>query len=455
MCHNIDIVQCLKHGLTMIDSCKPIGGPNIIVLSSSYLTRLCFHCVLLLCSGVLGGLTLESVQVWSRLWSTEKGISLEHLDILSFLSIAYSAGVLFLPWMNSVLPSWIPLTLHQFWLSIALMVLALGCALLSFSYPCDARMLTGIFVCWFGQMIYDTLIVMGQKTALPESLRGIPESFCFNGYRIGMTLAISQGLLLTHHQWRWSQLYGGLSILVCLVLIGFLIYSVTQRKNHTVESSPTSTVSLHDTFYPAFCDLWKRSDFYYFLAVLSLYRGAESIFGPNREVFFVMHGVSKTAHASMNAAAFWWSTLTILISGVCSVRFGVVRVLKWGLIGYSLSLGLLFMNHVYQGACCTWTSLYIFEQAALNFGLTGFFAFQTAYITTRYALCQTACFMAFMNLSMQLLGIRSGWLCTVFGWTGVFMGATFMILMAYGILHYNSLSQRRKKKYAHARHLHY
>lgn len=399
--------------------------------------RFGFQCILLFSAGVLGGLTLESVQVWSRLWSSESGIPLERLDVFAFLSMAYSAGILWLPWMTVPLPSWIPLTLRQFWICVALGMLATGCALLALSLPCSARMLGGIGICWLGQMIYDTLIVMHQKTALPESWRGIPESFCFNGYRVGMTLAVSQGLLLTHHQWLWSDLYGGLALLLGAVGVLVFIYSFLSRTSKTLAVHAPQPLSLYHTFCAPLYALWKCPDAYYFLGMLALYRGAESIFSPNRELFFVMHGVSKTAHAAMNIASFWWSTLSITAAGICAVRFGVKSVLTWGLAGYGISLVLLFINHLSGGAFCNWQTLYILEQTVLNFAITGFFSFQTAYITARYALSQTAYCMAFMNLSMQLTGARSGWIYRVFGWTGVFIISLCMILVAYLILHHN------------------
>lgn len=415
-----------------------------IVRVASISILLCFRCMLLFAAGILGGLTLESVQVWSRLWSAESGISLERLDVFAFLSTAYSAGVLFLPWMTVPLPSWLPLTLRQFWMCVALGTLAGGCGLLALSLPCSAKMLAGIGVCWLGQMFYDTLIVMHQKTALPESWRGIPESVCFNGYRVGMTLAVSQGLLLTHQQWLWSQLYGGLSLLLYAIVALLLIYSILSRTPRHVSLHSPHCLSLYHTFCPAFYALWKRPDFYYFLGMLALYRGAESIFSPNRELFFVMHGVSKTAHAAMNIASFWWSTLSIMAAGVCAVRFGVLSVLRWGLLGYGVSLVFLFANHLAGGAYCEWQTLYILEQSVLNFAITGFFSFQTAYISTRYALSQTAYCMAFMNLSMQLLGARSGWLYHVFGWKGVFATSFFMIITASLILHYHCPTRHAK-----------
>ncbi len=399
--------------------------------------RLGFRCILLLSAGILGGLTLQSVQVWSRLWSAESGIPLERLDIFSFLSMAYSAGVLCVPLMTVPLPSWIPLTLRQFWMCAALSTLALGCTLLSLSLPCSGKMLGGIGICWLGQMIYDTLIVMHQKTALPESWRGIPESFCFNGYRIGMTLAVSQGLLLTHHHWLWSQLYRGLSLLLCALTALLFMYSILSRTSSMRTVHASQPVSLYHRFFSPLYALWKSPDSYYFLGVLILYRGAESIFSPNRELFFVMHGVNKTAHAAMNIASFWWSTLSITAAGVCAVRFGVKSVLMWGLAGYGISLFLLFINHSAGGAYCEWQTLYILEQTVLNFAITGFFSFQTAYITARHALSQTAYCMAFMNLSMHLLGARSGWIYFVFGWTGVFITSFLMIFVAYLILHQN------------------
>ena len=394
--------------------------------------KVLYACVTLFCAGVFGGIILESLQVWPRLWSIEQDVSLQKMDIFSVLGVMYSASILWTPFLSTKLPKWIPISSKHFCFVLSMVGFSLGYGIIALSTPCSFGMMGGILLCFMCQMTYDTLVVMHQKILLDEKFRGIPESVCFNGYRLGMTVAVSGALLFTQYRY-WGELYGILCILTGIAGVGVFVHGLWTYTHSGANSRTFEFLQWSDALWTPLKSIVQRKNFWKFLTILCSYRIAESIFTPNRELFFVTQGITKSVHASMNRESFWWSTVSIICAGLCSVRFGVIRVLSWGAFLYAIILILFALKCILPSTPISLHVLYVIEQCILHFGVTGFFAFQTAYLDKRYALTQATCCMAITNLSMQFFGMRAGWIQENFGWTGIFslsVCGTFLTLLS-------------------------
>ena len=377
--------------------------------------------------GVVGGILNKVVRTWPRLWGNDLGLSIRTFDILALLGIGYSVKILWGPFFSLALPCWIPFSPRRFWLSIHLIIFSILFILMS-----SCTVFSGIlfFVCtgllFMVDGNYSMLVIACQKDTVFETLRGLPESFCLNGYRAGMTIAVSGALLLSQHSWSWPHLYYYLAA-GCMVMALSVLFWSGFRSLDLAPTQPFKGIS-YNLFSPI-KELLNHPQIRKIFLVVMLYRVGDHLWTPNQELFFLHMGFSKQQYSIQDFWNFWGSSLGIFISGYCIQKFSVLRVMQWGLLGQmAVFVGLFFSSF---GASLEILSvLCILQRVLLNFSLTSIFAFQIMAVNLGQAVTQLSLFTALAHINSQLVSSCSGWLIIHFGWSGMIFVSTVLCIPA-------------------------
>ncbi|GAJ46795.1 putative transporter AmpG 2 [Holospora elegans E1] len=366
--------------------------------------------------GLWGGLLNKVVRTWPRLWGNDLGLSVRTFDILAVLGICYSLKMFCGPFFSLALPSWIPFSPRRFWLSMHLIAFSILLTIISF-----CSMFSGIafFVCTALLFMldgnYSMMVIACQKDTGFENLRGLPESFCLNGYRAGMTLAVSGALFFSQCSWSWPMLYhylAGGCLVVALSVLFFPMFS-------SLDLAPIQPFKgIGYNFFSPIKELLKHPQIRKIFLILMLYRVADHLWTPNQELFFLHMGFSKQQYSVQDFWNFWGSSFGIFVSGYCIQKFSVLRVMRWGMTGQLLVFAGLFWGS-FGNSLGMLSCLCIFQRILLNFSLTSVFAFQIMTVNLGQAITQLSIFTALAHFNSQLVSSCSGWLIVHVGWSGM------------------------------------
>ncbi|PPE03690.1 hypothetical protein [Holospora curviuscula] len=377
--------------------------------------------------GVLGGILNKVVRTWPRLWGNDLGLSIRTFDILALLGIGYSIKILWGPIFSLKLPKWIPFSPRRFWLSMHLIAFSILFTIVSF---CTVFSGTTFFLCTALLFMldgnYSMLVIACQKDTIFGSFRGLPESFCLNGYRAGMTMAVSGALFFSECAWSWPLLYhclaGGCMVMALSILFlsGF----------NSLDLAPIQTFKgINYNFLSPIKELFQRPQIRKIFLVVMLYRVGDHLWTPNQELFFLHMGFSKQQYSMQDVWNFWGSSLGIFISGYCIQKFSVFRVMRWGLMGQMIVFSGLFVSS-FGASFEVLSCLCILQRVLLNFSLTSIFAFQIMTVNLGQAVTQLSIFTALAHINSQLVSSCSGWLIMHFGWSGMILVSTLACVPA-------------------------
>ncbi|ETZ07419.1 putative transporter AmpG 2 [Holospora obtusa F1] len=366
--------------------------------------------------GLWGGILNKAVRTWPRLWGNDLGVSIRTFDILALLGICYSLKMLWGPFFSLALPSWIPFNPRRFWLSMHLIIFSFLLFVISF-----CEMFSGItfFLCTALLFMldgnYSMLVIACQKDTGFEKLRGLPESFCLNGYRAGMTFAVSGALFCSQQAWSWPFLYHCLAIGCVIIALSILFLPIF----NSLDLAPTQKFKgISYNFFAPIKELLTRPQIRKIFLILMLYRIGDHLWTPNQELFFLHMGFSKQQYSMQDFWNFWGSSFGIFFSGYCIQKFSVFRVMQWGLSGQMLVFGGLFLGSL-SSSLSVLSFLCILQRVLLNFSLTSVFAFQIMTVNLGQAITQLSIFTALAHLNSQLVSSCSGWLVVHLGWSGM------------------------------------
>jgi PAT family beta-lactamase induction signal transducer AmpG len=382
--------------------------------------------------GLMGGVLNKIIRTWPRLWGNDVGLPVRVFDILALLGMCYSMKLFWAPFLSLKLPSWIPFSPRRFWIAVHLWIFSILFWVLSYAHIFSGFIFFACIATLF--MLdgnYSMLVVACQKDIVPTDMRGIPESFCLNGYRAGMTVAVSGAMLLSDHAWSWPLLYqcsAGLCVLMGALVLGISTFNA-------LDLAPSQAFQgVRYGFLTPIKQLFQHPDIRKILFILLLYRVADHLWTPNQELFFLHMGFSKQYYSMQDVWNFWGSSAGIFISGYCIRRFSTLQVMQWGLwLQMGVFLALFWAS--FGAPLVVLSFLCVLQRIVLNFALTSVFAFQVMAVNLAQAVTQLSIFTALAHGNSQLVSSYAGWLITYFGWSGMILVTSFTCLPALFLMH--------------------
>ena len=261
-------------------------------------------------------LTLSVLQAWMK----EEGVDLSVIGLFSLVGLPYTLKFLWSPILDRFS---LPLFgRRRGWLLIFQVLLMVSVAGLGLSNPAaNPWLLAGAaFLVTFFSASQDIVVDAYRREDLSDNELGLGSSIYVNGYRVGMLLAGSGGLILADH-FSFQQVYLMMS---ASLLIG-IATTLLCREPEVAEGTPKT---FRDAVLQPFVEYFSRDGAVLILLFILLYKIGDQMASTMTIPFYLDIGFTKTQIGAVAKLFGFWATISGgLLGGIILLRLGILRSL--------------------------------------------------------------------------------------------------------------------------------
>lgn len=370
--------------------------------------------------GFASGLPLLATGSLLQAWMTEAKVSLTDIALYALVGLPYTLKFLWAPLLDRFT---LPLGRRRGWLLLAQFGVLFTLLGLGGTNPAEAPLLTAALALSvsFCSATQDIVIDAYRREDLAEEELGLGASYYVLGYRLGMLLTGSGGLILADHL-SFTRVY---QILAAVMLAGIATTLLTPEPPLPGGSPRT----LRDAVLLPLQDYFQRSGAWWMLGFILLYKLGDTMAGAITTPFYLHLGFTKTEIGAIVKLFGLWATLGGgLLGGLLVVRIGIARALWWFGIGQCVStLGFVWlagMGHALWGL----TAVITLENLTGGLGTAAFVAYMGQLTDKRFTATQYALLSSLMGVPRVLAAAPTGWLAEQLGWAWFFLLCTAIAL---------------------------
>ncbi len=362
-------------------------------------------------------LTLSVLQAWMK----EKGVDLGVIGLFSLVGLPYTLKFLWAP----VLDRFTPLSMgrRKGWLLLIQLCLMVAIAGLGLTDPGNNPWMVAIaamFVTFFSAS-QDIVVDAYRREDLTDRELGLGSSLYVNGYRVGMLLSGSGGLILADHiPFRLVYL-----IMAASLSIG-VITTLLAREPEVSEGTPTT---FREAVLDPFTEYFSRDGAVAILAFILLYKIGDQMATTMTMPFYIELGFSKTEIGAVAKLFGFWATIAGgLAGGVIMLRLGIYRSLWiFGLLQAVSTTGFAILDRIGHSLPALATVI-AGENFSGGMGTAAYVAFMASITNKKFTATQYALLSSLMGIPRVLASAPTGYIAEFTGWT------TFFILCAIAAL---------------------
>ena len=341
-----------------------------------------------------------------------------------------ATSLLFLPWALKFL--WAPLvdrfTLPLFgrrrgWMLVTQLCLVLALIGLGLTDPARSPWVVAgaAFLVTFLSASQDIVIDAYRREDLRDNELGLGSSLYVNGYRLGMLLAGSGGLILADH-FSFAQVY----LMMAATLLVGVVTTLSCREPALTRGTPRT---FREAVVEPFVEYFSRDHALALLLFILLYKLGDAMAAHMTTPFYLDVGFTKTEiGAVVKLFGFWATVAGGLVGGVVILRLGIVRAL-WGFgILQGLSTAAFVLLALAGPDLRVLTAVIAFENLSSGLGTSAYVAFMATLTNRRFTATQYAQLSSLMGVPRVLAAAPTGWLAEQLGW------ATFFVCCALAAL---------------------
>ncbi len=368
-------------------------------------------------------LTGSVLQAWMR----ESGVDLAVIGLFALVGLPYTLKFLWAPLLDRFTPRLFGR--RRGWLLGFQVALMLAIASLGLASPAESPWLVaGIaFLVTFFSASQDIVIDAYRREDLADEELGLGSALYVNGYRVGMLLAGSGGLILADH-FTFRTVY---LLMAATVLVG-VITTLLAREPQVAEGTPRT---LRAAVIEPFTDYFRRHGALTMLAFILLYKLGDTMAAALTTPFYLDMGYSKTEiGAVVKLFGFWATIIGGLVGGVLILRIGIMRALwSFGILQAVSTAG--FAVLVLVGHDLAWLAAVIaFENLSGGMGTAAYVAFMASLTNRRFTATQYALLSSLMGVPRVLASAPTGYLAEGLGWFGFFIFCTVIAIPGLWLL---------------------
>ena len=354
-------------------------------------------------------------------WMTEQGVNLATIGLFSLVGLPYTLKFLWAPVFDRF-------TLPLFgrrrgWMLVMQLILILALACLGLADPGQTPWLVALaaFVVTFFSASQDIVVDAYRREDLSDNELGLGSSFYVNGYRVGMLLAGSGGLILADHL-SFAYVY--------LLMAASLLVGVGTTLICREPLLPSGTPqNFRKAVLLPFVDYFSRDQALMLLLFILLYKIGDQMASALTTPFYLSLGFSKTQIGAVAKLFGFWSTIAGgLVGGTILLRIGIIRSL-WifgilqavSILSFSL---LALMGNTLIGLA----SAIAFEQLTSGMGTSAYVAYMASLTNKKFTATQYALLSSCMGIPRVIVAAPAGWLAESLGWPLFFLGCTVAAL---------------------------
>ncbi len=354
-------------------------------------------------------------------WMTEQGVDLSTIGLFSLVGLPYTLKFLWAPVFDRF-------TLPLFgrrrgWLLAMQLVLILALICLGLTDPGHTPWLVALaaFFVTFFSASQDIVVDAYRREDLHDNQLGLGSSLYVNGYRVGMLLSGSGGLILAdHYSFAWVYLLMAASLLVGVATT--LICPEPELTRGTPQN-------FREAVLHPFVDYFTRDRALLLLLFILLYKIGDQMASTMTTPFYLSLGFSKTQIGAVAKMFGFWATLAGgLLGGIILLRIGIIRSL-WcfgflqavSTLGFSL---LALLGPSLSGLA----AVIAFENLSGGMGTAAYVAYMASLTNKKFTATQYALLSSCMGIPRVLAAAPTGWMVESMGWAVFFFVCTVVAL---------------------------
>ncbi len=352
-------------------------------------------------------------------WMTEQQVDLSVIGLYSLVGLPYTLKFLWAPLFDRYsLPVF---GRRRGWMLVIQLVLILALIALGLTDPKQTPWLVALAACLvtFFSASQDIVIDAYRREDLSDNQLGLGSSLYVNGYRLGMLLSGSGGLILADHL-PFAQVYG---LMAASLLVGVVTTLLCREPPMTMGSPKT----FREAIIEPFVDYFSRDQALMLLLFILLYKLGDQMASAVTTPFYLALGFSKTQIGTVaKLFGFWAAIVGGLTGGVILLRIGIMRSL-W-IFGVLQALAILsFAVLALMGDTLIGLAVAIvLEQLTSGMGTSAYVAYMASLTNKRFTATQYALLSSCMGIPRVIIAAPAGWLAESMGWPLFFLGCTLV-----------------------------
>jgi len=360
-------------------------------------------------------LTLSVLQAWMK----ETGVDLTTIGLFSLVGLPYTLKFLWSPVLDRFS---LPLFgRRRGWMLLFQIFLMLAIAGVGMSNPAENPWLVAgaAFLVTFFSASQDIVVDAYRREDLSDNELGLGSSLYVNGYRVGMLLAGSGGLILADH-FSFRQVY---LMMAASLLVG-IVTTLLCREPEVAEGTPTT---FREAVIQPFVEYFSRDGALLILLFIVLYKIGDQMATTMTTPFYLDIGFTKTQIGAIAKLFGFWATIGGgLLGGILLLRFGIFRSLWiFGILQAisttSFSILALIGNSLPGLAVAIGL-----ENLTGGMGTAAYVAYMASITNKKFTATQYALLSSLMGVPRVLASAPTGFMAQHMGWTWFFLSCALV-----------------------------
>ena len=360
-------------------------------------------------------LTLSVLQAWMK----EEGVDLSVIGLFSLVGLPYTLKFLWSPILDRFS---LPLFgRRRGWLLLFQLLLVIAIAVLGLSHPAENPWLVAgaAFLVTFFSASQDIVVDAYRREDLADNELGLGSSLYVNGYRVGMLLAGSGGLILADH-FSFREVY---LMMAASLLIGVLT-TLFCREPEVAEGTPQT---FREAVIQPFVEYFTRDSALLILLFILFYKIGDQMASTMTTPFYLDIGFTKTQIGAVAKLFGFWATIGGgLLGGVMLLRLGIFRSLwLFGILQAVSTAG--FSLLALMGPSLTGLAAVIgFENLTGGMGTAAYVAYMASITNKKFTATQYALLSSLMGIPRVLASAPTGFMAKFMGWPAFFLACALV-----------------------------
>jgi MFS transporter, PAT family, beta-lactamase induction signal transducer AmpG len=371
--------------------------------------------------GYAAGLPLELTGFVLKTWMREQGVNLTVIGLFALVGLPYTLKFFQAPLLDRFsIPHF---GRRRGWMLIFQVALVLAICSLGRTDPGQTPWLVALaafFVTLFSAS-QDIAIDAYRREDLADEELGLGSSLYIAGYRVGMLLASSGGLILADHV-GFPAVYA----IMALCMLPGILTAVLTPEPPTPFGVPTS---LKDAVIQPFVEYFSRGNAISILAFILLYKIGDAMASSMTAPFYIDLAFTKTEVASV-VKLFGFPPILIgtAMGGVIMLRIGINRSLWiFGALQAVSTAGFCILAR--SGHSLPMLAAVIaFENLSSGMGTSAYTAFMASITNKKFTATQYALLSSLMGIPRVAASAGAGFLAQAMGWIGFFIFCTLIAI---------------------------
>lgn len=369
--------------------------------------------------GFASGMPLLLTGSVLQAWMTKEGVDLSTIGLFALVGLPYTLKFLWAPLLDRfTLPL---LGRRRGWLLLMQCSLAVSIAWLGLSNPAQHIWMLAIaaFLVTFFSASQDIVIDAYRREDLTDEELGLGSSLYVNGYRLGMLLAGSGGLILADFI-PFRTVY----LLLAATMVVGIVTTLLAREPKVAEGTPRT---LEEAVVEPFVEFFSRPSAWLFLGFILFYKIGDAMAQAMTTPFYLSLGFSTSEIGTIaKLFGFWATIIGGLLGGLWIIRLGINRALWVFGILQGLSAA-AFAVLVWTGHDLIWLAVVIaFENLSGGMGTSAYVAFMASLTNKRFTATQYALLSSLMGIPRVLAAAPTGFMAEQLGWAAFFITCGLM-----------------------------